>query len=609
MTEEEKRFEAAEAQREVFRQKKGRGWSDPWDIDEMIDAGTTYESLPDFSPIHVSRISQERVQVFTRSDSSSAVIPTLSEIANLDSLPPPPGPHPSENAPVYALQRKRKQYQYIAERIQAMAAPKVKAIQRLQDWDQKQEAVDILFEDLEFALQKEEVILGRHPLFGKWVERALEEYLRSMQQKPKKDDAKSSNKDSAIEESKQVANEAAKKEEATPERKDPPSPIFMDIFNEKTDDKDVVVPRILTPLRLNPKKPSIGRMVEEWELAALKTSRRVMLRSSTRDIAAAVVDDRPARVVVHGRNGVGKSAALAAIVAAGRANNSQESIVLYLPEGDTFHRNFYYCEPNEHREGLFDLPELQKEVCSQLLEMHTKEMEGLSVSMDTMERFLTESQLKRFQKTHAGDGPFPLVDVLQYAVDNTLLAGPCYSASIDVLMTQTEKDFIVVLDEFNCYLQKSLYYHDAFDPDVRKAIPHHRMTLFQPFHDAMAINAATEEELADAPPAKPVLMQRGCLVVATTESHAVKSEVTQNFVRNAKQQQAVAKDDDAPLVVVEVPRLSQVEVEHMVANYEATGVGKLRLDKGETVMDENEMQYLRMVSGGEALKLMNACMM
>jgi hypothetical protein len=64
-----------------------------------------------------------------------------------------------------------------------------------------------------------------------------------------------------------------------------------------------------------------------------------------------------------------------------------------------------------------------------------------------------------------------------------------------------------------------------------------------------------------------------------------------------------------PLHVIAVPRLSTLEVEHMVANYEATGVGKLRLDRGETVMNAHEVNFLRMVSGGEAQHLMNACMM
>ena len=43
--------------------KKGRGWTDPWDIDEMMDSDEKFEAVPDWAPHVVSRISQERVQM------------------------------------------------------------------------------------------------------------------------------------------------------------------------------------------------------------------------------------------------------------------------------------------------------------------------------------------------------------------------------------------------------------------------------------------------------------------------------------------------------------------------------------------------------------------
>lgn len=571
MTDEERRLHQAEAQREEFRQKKGRGWSDPWNIEEMIDAGTTLENIPDWSPTHVSRISAERVKVFTKDDNKTVAIPTLTEIAAM-ALPSPPDPHPAENAKIFALRRKRRQYKYIAAKVRIMAEPKVKEIQKMDDWDAKQEAVDILFEDLEFALKNREKILGRHPLFGKWVERALEEYLRDSQ-KPKT---------------------SSQDEEA----KVNPEPIFMDTFVKDVDSKDSVVPQILQPLRLSTKRETIGRMAEEWELAALKTSRRIMLRDCTRTIAQAVLSDQPSRVVVHGRTGMGKSAALSAIVASARSSGS---IVLYISEGDNIHRNFSYCEHNDRRKGLFHLPQLQKEVCHQLLQMHKPDLANLHVTSEAIGTFMTGAQVKRFSEEHPGP-EFTLVDLLQYGVDNINAAGACYDIVVDALMKQEEKDFVMVIDEFNCFLQKSMYFHEEYDPEVKKAVPHGQTTLLKPFLDAIGVPASSEEDFVH-PENPPSLMKRGSIVVATTESHAVPDAVTDNFVRNASAMAA----NDPTLCVVEVPRLSKLEFDHMVANYESIGLGNLRMDQGETVMNPQEMEYLRMVTGGEPMKLMNAC--
>jgi hypothetical protein len=53
-----------------------------------------------------------------------------------------------------------------------------------------------------------------------------------------------------------------------------------------------------------------GRMVEEWELAALKTTKRIMLRQCTRDMAQllnkASMEHSCAKIFVTGRQGMGK---------------------------------------------------------------------------------------------------------------------------------------------------------------------------------------------------------------------------------------------------------------------------------------------------------------
>lgn len=86
-------------------------------------------------------------------------------------------------------------------------------------------------------------------------------------------------------------------------------------FFASSDENDV--PNLLYPLTVHPKE-GVGRMVEEWQLAANKETKRIMIRDAMRDIARAIVeattpassaDDSTggaARVFVAGKRGVGK---------------------------------------------------------------------------------------------------------------------------------------------------------------------------------------------------------------------------------------------------------------------------------------------------------------
>jgi hypothetical protein len=60
--------------------------------------------------------------------------------------------------------------------------------------------------------------------------------------------------------------------------------------------------------------------------------------------------------------------------------------------------------------------------------------------------------------------------------------------------------------------------------------------------------------------------------------------------------------------VVEVRRFNNVEVQHILYNFEITGIGRLRFDRGNTTLNPEEVEYLRMVSGGTGQHLMDACM-
>ena len=78
----------------------------------------------------------------------------------------------------------------------------------------------------------------------------------------------------------------------------------MDLY-DKEDGPEKVVPTILHPLRPHP-RDGPGRMVEEWELAAHKETKRIMLRQCTQKIAQTLTEFPTSRVYVHGRKGTGK---------------------------------------------------------------------------------------------------------------------------------------------------------------------------------------------------------------------------------------------------------------------------------------------------------------
>jgi small subunit ribosomal protein S29 len=278
---------------------------------------------------------------------------------------------------------------------------------------------------------------------------------------------------------------------------------------------------------------------------------------------------------------------LASIVASARQSGH---IVLYLPDGDRLRKNGYFVTPNALREGMFDLQNLSQEACAQLVASHADDLKGMEADMATLERYFKDSQLKKVTD-YSGD-KMALLDLLNYAKERKIHAPMCYSVVVDTLMNQEEKPFLMVMDEFNCYYDRGHYFHMAYDDDVRDAIPYEKINLFEHAMGAIALSIGEEEEDVK----EPKLMKRGGIIVGVTESHAVRRQVTDGLTAFAQRQ---SKDDglQTKLHVVEVPRFSHLEVDHIVANYEAIGLGKLRLDRGDTIMDEQEMAYLKMVSG------------
>jgi hypothetical protein len=104
------------------------------------------------------------------------------------------------------------------------------------------------------------------------------------------------------------------------------TPVFMDIANVKNPpnsdflakSNDAGIPNLIYPLNVHHRE-GVGRMVEEWELAANKETKRIMMRDAMKAIATKIVDATnccgkavsdsekgAARVFVTGKRGVGK---------------------------------------------------------------------------------------------------------------------------------------------------------------------------------------------------------------------------------------------------------------------------------------------------------------
>ncbi len=231
-----------------------------------------------------------------------------------------------------------------------------------------------------------------------------------------------------------------------------------------------------------------------------------------------------------------------------------------------------------------------------LLTNHEADLERFPLEMRMLEEYFTEGQMEYVSEALKKNQT--LASLMQAGKDRIKLSPTCFTLGMEVLKNQTEKPFLIVMDEFNCYFQKSIFYHGLYDPNVKEPIPHELITLFKPLLESTGVSTKGD----------PKYIKRGGIIVAITESHAVPRKVTDELVATFVKE---AGDSNAPvpLNVVEVPRYSTLEVDHILANFEATGVGMLRFNQGETLMNANEVGYLRSVSSCVGQRLMDACMM
>ena len=123
-----------------FQNKKGRGWSDDMDMEEVLMSNLQFEDLQDWTRDWISQTSRDRVQIHPDK------IPTLSQLARLP-LPPKTHVHPGHGNPKeYTAHRRRVIFKHISEAVRKKAEPMMDYIQSLETWDAKQDAVDKLFE-------------------------------------------------------------------------------------------------------------------------------------------------------------------------------------------------------------------------------------------------------------------------------------------------------------------------------------------------------------------------------------------------------------------------------------------------------------------------------
>lgn len=235
----------------------------------------------------------------------------------------------------------------------------------------------------------------------------------------------------------------------------------------------------------------------------------------------------------------------------------------------------------------------------------------MTVSKEDMSKYLSEDQITRlFSRASAYDenaAALSMDKILDVGVNSTSLSSGCYGMVIAALMTQTVKPFTVVMDEFNCYYDHGHYFHMDYCENVSKAIPINKITIFKPFLDAMGLypsvvgnDIAQGDASACYSP-----MKWGSMIVGMSESRAVRQAFTQALTESAHLQAR----NDSSFHVVDLQRFNDVEVQHILYNFECTGIGRLRFDRGYTTLNPEEVEYLRLVSGGLGQPLLDACML
>jgi len=385
---------------EELDKRTGRLWTDEWIItDEEWMADELYDDIEEWKVNKfVTRKALESVIVYTppsaNTTTSSVIgVPNLLDLSKL-SVPKSLPSHPGHGTPIkYANYRKKQITKKLHTSIQLAIHDDLLKILNMDSYDEKQVAVDALYENIVDTMSKRERVLSKLPNFHILVEEGLEKVLvmvqgslmkdgkknkveevaaaASAEKKGKEEEVDLLAADNGKEEERKdapvtdVASVKAAKEETNVEdiidvmgvNNETPTPVFMDILaaanslklpttassdasstdddeeSDKEEDNQQTtlskffiesnkddVPNLLYPLNVH-KAEGVGRMVEEWQLAANKETKRIMIRDVMVDIASKIVDAAnccadgdegetkkkgAARVFVSGKRGAGK---------------------------------------------------------------------------------------------------------------------------------------------------------------------------------------------------------------------------------------------------------------------------------------------------------------
>jgi len=219
-------------------------------------------------------------------------------------------------------------------------------------------------------------------------------------------------------------------------------------------------------------------MTEEWEVAALKTTKRVLHRNCIRQGTQLLTEHTSPRIYLHGAQGTGKAVALATLVASARASNY---IVMYMPDGDRLRKNGNYVEPNLAQKDLFDLPMLSQEVCHEFLKVHEADLEGFSSTIEARDALMHPDVLL---DDFWPEGDFDrhdvsLVGLLKLGAASVHQAPMALKMVVDVLKNQTDRDFLVAMDGFDCYYDHGHYFHGEWSRNNYTPIPNRNISSLE----------------------------------------------------------------------------------------------------------------------------------
>jgi hypothetical protein len=380
--------------------RTGRLWTESWTItDDEWMADETWEDIEEWKPSLATRKSLDSVRVYNINNNTPTTttatndddhgggsvrgVPTLNVLSTL-ALPTSLPPHPGHGVPIiHATHRKKTIMRQLRTSIQIVIHDDIlKIMNHMSTYDERQAAVDVLYETIQNKVREREPVLCKLPNFTQLVNEGLEDVLSMVQEsitrqaKVEKKNTKKKKKGmimktTELDNEKDIATAATtttttngvksvpaeggdiQKQPLVVDENiidvmgvniEPPIPIFMDIlaatrhlhtlqqeYNKQYDNKstssatgtsppllssdvaastppppppripppttntflattnDVNVPNLLYPLTNHPKM-GVGRMVEEWQLAANKETKRIMIRDAMKEISSIVVN-------------------------------------------------------------------------------------------------------------------------------------------------------------------------------------------------------------------------------------------------------------------------------------------------------------------------------